>query len=316
MVTRRATMRDVAEASGVSTATVSFVLNGVGGQRVSPATQERVTRVARELGYVPHGIAKALREGASRIVLLALPPGIRGGSLDGFIRGLDDELVRHRHALLVRHNASRESVAPVVAAISPRGVIDFTALYRVDSEDPDEEVAAAQDGGWVDGLAAHGMAQVRHLARAGHTAVAMVLPDDPGWAGIAKARLRFGREAAEILGLEPLSPFFVPGDVAGTAVAVRAFREAHTSVTALAAFDDAVALRLLSASRELGVAVPGDLAVIGFDATEYGALVIPALTSVHIDAESFGRRAALTALGLDASAVVTAEASVIARESA
>ncbi|WP_158846670.1 LacI family DNA-binding transcriptional regulator [Saccharothrix deserti] len=320
MGARRATMRDVAEASGVSTATVSFVLNDAGGQRVSPATRERVTRVARELGYVPHGIAKALREGASRIVLLALPSGIRGGSLDGYLLGLTDELSQHGHVLLVRHNSSRESLDSVVAAVSPRAVIDLSELYQPDPDDGEGEVATgradARDGGWVDGLAAHGMVQIRHLAQKGHTAVAMAVPDDPGWAGVARARLRFAREAAEILGLEPLATFVVPGDVPGAVEAVRAFREVHPSVSAVAAFDDALALRLLSASHELRIAVPDDLAVIGFDATGYGAFVTPALTTVHIDAESFGRRAARIALGLDTSTVVTDAASVVVRDSA
>lgn len=91
-------------------------------------------------------------------------------------------------------------------------------------------------------------------------------------------------------------------------------------MSAVAAFDDALALRLLSASHELRIAVPGDLAVMGFDATEYGAFVTPALTTVHTtvhtDADSFGRRAARIALGLDTSTVVTNAASVVVRDSA
>jgi DNA-binding LacI/PurR family transcriptional regulator len=55
----------------------------------------------------------------------------------------------------------------------------------------------------------------------------------------------------------------------------------------------------MTALRDLGVAVPGDVAVIGFDDAEYGALVAPVLTTVRIDAEAHGRLAARAALGLD-----------------
>lgn len=302
-------MRDVAEASGVSATTVSFVLNAVTDQRISPATRERVLRAARELGYVPHGLAKALREGTSRIVLLALPPGVRGGSLDGFVRGLDDELGRHSHLLLVRHNhAAGRSLAPVVAALSPRGVIDLTGLYRTEG--------TTNDGGWVDGLAAHTTVQLRHLADAGHTAVGMALPDDPGWTRLCEARLRHAQEAATRLGLDPVTSLTLPDDPEGTVAAARAYLAASPRVSALAAFDDRVALRLLSALGELGVTVPDDLAIIGFDDIGDGAFTTPALTSVQIDAESFGRRAARVALDLDTTDVIPSVANVVIRRSA
>ncbi len=68
--TRRVTLKDVAEASGVSQSTVSFVLNEVPNQTISAATRDRVRSAARDLSYVPHGIARALMEGSSRIVVL------------------------------------------------------------------------------------------------------------------------------------------------------------------------------------------------------------------------------------------------------
>jgi DNA-binding LacI/PurR family transcriptional regulator len=72
----------------------------------------------------------------------------------------------------------------------------------------------------------------------------------------------------------------------------------------------------LAAARDLGLSIPGDLAVIGFDDTEHGALFTPALTTVHIDAEDHGRQVARMALGLNGSGLVPAPARVIVRESA
>jgi len=97
---------------------------------------------------------------------------------------------------------------------------------------------------------------------------------------------------------------------------LRGFRAAHAGVSAVAAFDDDVALRVLVAARDLGLAVPGDLAVIGFDENEYGALATPTLTTVHIDAEAHGRQAARAILGLDATDLTPAPGRVVVRESA
>ncbi|GAX55049.1 hypothetical protein AQJ27_28165 [Streptomyces olivochromogenes] len=70
-------------------------------------------------------------------------------------------------------------------------------------------------------------------------------------------------------------------------------------MTAVAAFDDDIAPRTLTALHDLGLAAPDDLAVIGFDDTEYGALGTPALTTVRIVAEVHGRLDARAVLGLD-----------------
>jgi DNA-binding LacI/PurR family transcriptional regulator len=87
-------------------------------------------------------------------------------------------------------------------------------------------------------------------------------------------------------------------------------------VTAVAAFDDDVALRILATLRDLGLGAPRDLAVIGFDDTDYGVLFTPALTTVHIDAEAHGRQAARAILGLDATDLTPAPGRVVVRESA
>ena len=99
----RVTLNDVAAASGVSRATVSFVLRDSPGQSISAATRERVRTAARDLGYVPNGLARALREGTSRIVLLTIDPALDGNYARSYIGGLDAELAAHDHVLLVRY---------------------------------------------------------------------------------------------------------------------------------------------------------------------------------------------------------------------
>jgi DNA-binding LacI/PurR family transcriptional regulator len=303
---KRVTLNDVAAASGVSRATASFVLRDSPNQSISAATRERVRQAARDLGYVPHAIARALRVGSSPIVVLSLDVALDGNYARSYVRGLDAELAAHDHALLVRYeHAGTEAT---LDAIAPRAVLRFGEPYLTGHELDDS------GGGWRDGLAAHVSAQVGYLAERGHTRIAYALPDRE--TPLRAIRLRFADLAAERLGLSPVAPFSIPVSRTGAADSLAEIRAAHPGVTAVAAFDDDVALRVLAAMRDFGLAAPGDLAVIGFDDNGYGALALPALTTVHIDAEAHGRQAARAILGLEAGDLSPAPGRVVVRESA
>jgi DNA-binding LacI/PurR family transcriptional regulator len=317
------TLADVAAASGVSQATASFVLRDSPRQSISAATRERVRQAASDLGYVPHGIARALREGTSRIVVLVIDPALEGNYAHSYVRGLDTELTAHGHALVVRYEHaardsrdSRDATRQLIDAIAPRAVLRFGEPYLTGRELDDS------GGGWRDGLAAHVAAQLGYLAERGHRHIALALPDrDTPLRGV---RQRFADKAAGSLGFPPPHSLTLPGSrstsmpSSGTSAAdtLSDFCSRHPEVTAVAAFDDDVALRLLAAMRKLGLSAPGDLAVIGFDDNGYGALTSPALTTVHIDAEAHGRQAALAILGLDSAGLSPAPGQVVVRESA
>ena len=303
---KRVTLNDVAAASGVSRATASFVLRDSPDQSISAATRQRVRQAARDLGYVPHGIARALREGSSRIVVLRLDVALDGNYARSYVRGMDEELAAHDHALLVRYeHAGTEAT---LDAIAPRAVLRFGEPYLTGHELDDS------GGGWRDGLAAHVSAQLGYLASRGHTRVALALPDRE--TPLRAVRLRFANQAAEMLGLSPVIAFSIPSSRTEAADSLSQLRATDTAVTSVAAFDDDVALRVLAAIRDLGLTAPDDLAVIGFDDNGYGALATPALTTVHIDAEAHGRLAARAILGLDAGDLSPAPGRVIVRESA
>jgi DNA-binding LacI/PurR family transcriptional regulator len=310
----RVTLNDVAAASGVSRATASFVLRDSPGQSISAATRERVRAAAQALGYVPNGIARALREGTSRIVLLTIDTALDGHYARSYIRGLDAELAAHEHVLLVRY-AQEEPDRPVLDTVVPRAVLRFGEPYLTGRELDDS------GGGWRDGLAAHVATQVGYLADRGHARIALALParDTP----LRAVRQRFADQAAAALGLPPLFPVTV---AAGRSDSVAARTDAGFAppalpalpggITAVAAFDDDVALRVLAAMRGAGLTAPDDLAVIGFDDNGYGALTTPTLTTVHIDAEAHGRQAARLVLGLPADDRSPSPGEVIVRESA
>lgn len=305
---RRVTLRDVAEASGVSQSTVSFVLNDVQNQTISAATRERVRNAARDLGYVPHGIARALMEGSSRIVVLNIERDGEGNYARNFIRGLDAELALHGFALLVRHGHSSQSDAEQIAnVIAPRAVLRFGEAYLTGHELEDS------GGGWKDGMAAHVLLQFRYLAERGHTRIALALPEGET---LAAVRERFAREVAEMLELPPIEALTLPKAYAHVSAVLATFREQHPEITAIAAFSDFTALQVLAAMRRLGLTAPDDWAVIGFDESEYAEMSTPKLTTLIADAEGHGRLAARRALGLDTSDVKAKVGRVVARESA
>jgi DNA-binding LacI/PurR family transcriptional regulator len=318
----RVTLNDVAVASGVSRATASFVLRDSPGQSISAATKERVREAARALGYVPNGIARALREGTSRIVVLTIDAALEGNYARSYIHGLDTELAAHEHVLLVRytHDTAPRPDRELIDAVSPRAVLRFGEPYLTGRELDDS------GGGWRDGLAAHVNAQVGYLAERGHKRIALALPARP--TPLRDVRQRFADHAAAALGLPPLVPFTAPppppppptteqpGSRTGAADSFTALLSGEHPVTAVAAFDDDVALHVLAAMRAAGLSAPGDLAVIGFDDNGYGDLTSPALTTVHIDAEAHGRQAARAVLGLSSAGLAPAPGQVVVRESA
>jgi DNA-binding LacI/PurR family transcriptional regulator len=304
----RVTLNDVAAASGVSRATVSFVLNDDPRQTISGATRDRVKQAARDLGYVPNGVARALREGTSRVVVLSIGAGMEGRYSHSYVRGLDAELAAHDHVLLVRHgHDTPQSTRQILDAISPRAVIRFGETYLTGHGLDDV------GGGWRDGLAAHAALQLRHLVEHGHTHVAVALPetDSP----LSTARLKFTGHAARILDIPVPRSFVTPRERDACADALAAFLATAPEVTAIAGFHDDVALRILTALRDLGRAVPSEIAVIGFDDNGYGAYVTPSLTTVHVEAEAHGRLSARLALGLDTDGLRPPPARVVVRES-
>ena len=98
---RRPTLADVASATGVSTATVSYVLNDKPGQSIPEHTRERVRAAAAELGYVRSGAARALARGRSDLVLLVVPDVPVGPVLVGLLERLTTACSRAGLHLLV-----------------------------------------------------------------------------------------------------------------------------------------------------------------------------------------------------------------------
>jgi LacI family repressor for deo operon, udp, cdd, tsx, nupC, and nupG len=295
---RRPTIADVARRAGVSAAAVSFAVNDRPG--VSPVTRERILAAARELGWRPSASARALTEARSRAIGLVLARDAERLELDSFfvrfLSGLERTLAPADYALLLQLVPE----APALGAyerLAAAGRVDGFLLTDVEVDDP--RFALLEAAGlpvvlaghpasecpfpWVETRHAEGMAAaVEHLLALGHARIAFF--GGPAAYEHVQVRLARWREAV--------------GAAAGAVVHARpedaatAARAVLGDATAVVCTSDALAMAVVSAARELGLGVPDDVSVVGFDDSPLAALASPALTSVRVDYAEFGAAAA------------------------
>jgi DNA-binding LacI/PurR family transcriptional regulator len=281
---RRPTIDDVARRAGVSSAAVSFAMNGRSG--VGEATRARILAAAEELGWRPSAPARALGRGRAGAIGLLLARPVETLEVDvfflRFLAGVERALARTDHALLLRVLDDDGPVDPAAyTRLAAQGRVDGFLLSDVELEDP--RIAVLAGAGLPVVIAgrpagpcpfpaletrhAEGLAEATaHLIARGHERIGFL-------GGLARyefeqARLHAWREQLAAAGLEPGPVAF--GDPA-EAVAARP--------TALVCTSDALAAGALAAAREQGLSVPGDVAVTGFDDSGLAALASPPLTS-------------------------------------
>lgn len=283
----RPTAVDVARLSGVSTATVSYVLNDAPGQKISDSTRERVLAAAAELGYVQHPAAQALARGASRVVLLDMSAVPHGALTDDGARIISGMLEKAGFTPVLSWWAPDESARMLVQlarAVGPSAVI---TLSRLGSR-PRRELErigvrtvvslGGEQSGVETPIARAAAMQVDHLADAGHLALRFAPPPEPELAGLAATRRSTAAMRAEARGCT-FSDLPATADLDELASALRAAVDQGTD--AVVCYNDDVALRVLAAARRSGIRVPEDLAVIGVDDLPFAALCVPALTTVR-----------------------------------
>ncbi|SED15301.1 transcriptional regulator, LacI family [Streptomyces sp. 2224.1] len=309
--TARTTSRDVARAAGVSQATVSLVLGDKWRGRVSPAKAEAVRTAARELGYRPNLAARSLRMGRTRTALLVVP----ALTTEFFARVYTGAArVAADHDFGVVLYPSPEGIGPArdpfdSAAATLDGVIAssmaaeaLTALRDADlplvmlDSDPDDDRATAT----VNLDIADGVRQLtRHLTALGHRRITHLAADVDSWTFDLRARTvteALAHTPGTLLRRQPAAL----GVDAGLHAAHAALTAPGPRPTALLCDDDIIAAGACKAVRRLGLRVPEDVSVTGFDDLALALAVEPELTTVRLPAEEFGAagmRALMSVLG-------------------
>jgi LacI family repressor for deo operon, udp, cdd, tsx, nupC, and nupG len=303
---RGPTIVDVARQAGVSTAAVSFALNGRPG--VAEETRARILGVARELGWEPSASARSLRgrRAFAMGLVVARDPALLSADpfFTAFIAGVEMELAALGEALLLQvvgDDADREAERYTQLARSER----VDGVFLTDLRSGDARIALLAELGLPavtlnrpdvpspfpavcldDGP---GVAEaVRHLAELGHMRIAHVA----GRANLHGARRRaVWTQTMTELGLAADLVVVADFTAAAGARATRDLLCSDDRPTAIVYANDAMAIAGLTVAHELGFAPPNNLSLVGYEDSDLAAHVHPSLTSVRSDPVGWGRTA-------------------------
>lgn len=297
MAKRRITLEDVARRAGVSKVTVSNILNNrPTAVPISEATRQRVLAVVQELGYYPNAVARALaRQRTDTIaIVLQFPAIFQGwsGFTNELMHGVSDKAIELGYDILL-HTRAQPSVEREAHSLMD-GRVDGALLLR-DYDDPLSSLLAERDFPhvlfftrsprpdvcWVDCDNYKGARiAVEHLLAQGRTRIAHLA--GPPRACSAADRLRGYRDTMEQHGLSIAPEWIIPAHYGGADLApLMTLLLQPKRPDAIFAWSDEVAIRAMNLCKELGLSVPDDVAIVGFDSTQICEHTDPPLTSVR-----------------------------------
>ncbi len=307
---KRVTARDVAQLAGVSRTTVSFILNGVEGMRISEETRQRVLEAARQLDYHPDATARRMAARETRVIGFVLRqspdqafadcflPQVLGGlsqaaSSQGYKvmfepmppdapDGAYTSLIRERHVDGIIISGPRsddqelrkiyEEGAPIVML----GQLPGTPISFVDVDNTGGAALATE-----------------HLLNLGHRRIALITNAPPVYTASA-ARLDGYRLSLAEAGLayDPALVRYGSFTPQSGHAAMEELLALPDRPSAVFVASDTVALGALQAIHKRGMRVPNDIAVVGFDDIPQGEFIYPPLTTIRLPAFDLGWTAA------------------------
>jgi LacI family transcriptional regulator len=298
MTKRKAsTIRDVADAVGVSTATISKYMNGL--QRFSPTVEARINKAIEDLSYRSNPVAQAMITGKTKAIGLSILD-ISNPHFTSLVKGANRIALAHGYTLLlVDTEENLENERRLIEALSRRvdGLLIFSRL-------PEDELIwlSGLDKPWVffgrlaqanllsvssdDRRGAYMLAQ--HLVTLGHRKMAYL--------GFPRSR----RDEERIVGIEDClqesgltlrrwdvnTPTTIEGERLCSAIMLNAERP-----DALICYNDLIAMGFMKEAQTMGFNLPQDISVAGFDNIQYGRYASPALTTVDLKSELMGELA-------------------------
>jgi DNA-binding LacI/PurR family transcriptional regulator len=301
MTSSRPTIRDVARLAGVSHQTVSRVIND--SADVTPETRERVEAAIQELDYRPSAIARSMARGET-YTLACISPNLTDYTFASIIEGAEQEARNQGYFLLSSSASDPESFKELLEELVGHRRVDglivinpyadsrhqyipenfplvFVGAYSRDrsvcSVSLDDEKVAFD--------------AMQHLLSLGHTKIAMIT--GPMEEDCSCDRANGYRRVLEGAGIPVDEDKIIEGDWSATSgqVALHSLFEQGQAPTAVFAQNDRMAMGVLRAARELGLNVPGDLAVIGVDDMPLSSYFDPPLTTMRQDMPRIGQEA-------------------------
>jgi LacI family repressor for deo operon, udp, cdd, tsx, nupC, and nupG len=330
-----ATSQDVAQLAGVSRTAVSLIMNGRGERHgLSEATQRRVRMAAESRGYTPNHVARSLRRQRTNIItFMTSDPGNR---YFAEVLAAAEQAARARgyvvNIMVARSDdAEAEAIERLCGGVSDGLVVHggspHTGERLMRLRQRGLACVLLQDSGSVPDVAcvrvdiAQGaVLATRHLISLGHARIGHIT--DARLSGaIVNDRLAGYRRALEEAGIGFDSALVVAGinSFAGGDAAMRAMMGSGKNPSAVFVFNDQMAIGGLHALASLGLRVPADVAVMGFDGTDLGAFSTPELSTIDHPRQELGRLAATSVLdqieGMTVAALEVLPVRLVARQS-
>ena len=300
-------LKTIAQRAGVSTATVSNVING-NNHKVSEETRRRVNEIIKETNYKPNALARSLAKKESRIIGLVIP--YLGADEDFFtnpynahmIASIERYIRARDYYLMLRCVGDPAEIVPLLSSWNVDGAF-FLGIYKeevrqilkqldiplvfFDTYAPGEKIVnvGIEDyrGGYL---------MARYLIGKGHKKLALVTPDVSS-EGVIKERYRGFTDACKEAGIS-----FKPGNIYYADTTYKDAMQIGQDIafgggqyTAVACMSDIVAFGVTEGLRQCGLRIPYDISVMGFDNLPDCDFMVPKLTSVAQDFELKAGRA-------------------------
>lgn len=316
---KRATLADVAQLAGLSTTTVSMVLNNRPNTRLSEDAAERVRAAAAKLNYRPNPAARGLRLGKTRTVGFISDEVTITRYASAMIRGLLEEAEERDHTVLIAESGRRADrvvnaldlmldrrADGIVFGLMGAKLVDVPAIPEVPVVIVNGRSSAGHPCVLPDEFEA-GRQAARHLLERGHRRIAFIGRSeallDPVLSVTIASRYAGMDAALAEAGLEfthQVDGMYWEPDLGyrGT----QEILDSDASVTAVIAANDRVAFGVYQAAQERGLKVPDDLSVVSFDDEYLASYLRPQLTTMQIPYLEMGRMAMELVLGGDAPA--------------
>ena len=295
------TMQDIADAAGVSQSTVSRVLTGAPNAiPINPATRERILEVARQMRYRPNPLARGLR-GARTMLLGVIVREITDPFFAGAVDAISTEANRRGYNVVLGHAHSRTDEAIALRAVLETRHCDAILLLGDTSDQPRllEElrdstfpvVALWQGMASMPGISVIDVdnkfginALMDHLLGLGHRKIAFIggaFVEGRLIGDIGERRVAFlERLSAEGLELPEGFVCDAQNTFSGGSGALGALMALPERPTAVIATTDVLAIGALHAAGHMGLAVPGDVTIVGFDDLPIAEYTSPSLTTI------------------------------------
>ena len=304
------TIQDLADAAGVSIASVSRALNDSG--KVSQKIRERVREVADELGYVPHAAARALASQSTHTIG-AVVPTLENPNFAIGVEALQKRLAEEGFTLFVASSSyDMEQERQQVETLVTRGV-DGIMLVGAHHSPGLHDFLRRRDIPFVDTWVLSGDRKIPSIGfdnRAAAIRITEFLLDlghrDFGViAGVTKSndraleRVKGIRKALKDRGLSLKKEQLIerPYRIVDGQLAMRALLASKNRPTAIVCGNDVLAFGAMLECKRQNIRIPGDLSIVGFDDLDFASQLLPPLTTIHVPADQIGRSAAEYLLG-------------------